>query len=141
MAEVALFVYGTLRVGQGNYGLLAGAPNRVITDVRVPGKMYYAGYDYGGHVEQAPYPCVRFTEGEDGSTVLGDILFIEEMHPALRSAHRMELGAGYVIAEFPVETPDGTIMALGYHWPDDDPTGDRIEDGDFVAARRGRMHA
>lgn len=143
MATVALFVYGTLRVGMGNYGMLMGATTRVISDVRVPGKMYYAGYDYGdGEVRQAPYPCVRFDEGEDGSTVVGDLLFIEESHPALRSANQMELGAGYVIAEFQIETAEGAFDAFGYHWPDNEVTGDPIEDGDFIAARhKARVRA
>lgn len=59
------FVYGTLRVGQGNYlRLVAGKTTRTIRAV-LPNHRMYA----------AIYPCIA--EDADGSRVIGDLLYIQ----------------------------------------------------------------
>lgn len=136
MALIPLFVFGTLRVGFGNHGMFGEACHSAYTGVEAPGRMYYAGYSYAGEVRSAGYPCVRFDEP---GTVIGDLLFVDEEHPNTSMVHRMELGAGYVMAEVPVTLEDGRIiMATAYHWPEGAATGRHIESGNYETDRMVR---
>lgn len=63
--ELPFFVYGTLRVGQGNYlRLVAGKTTRAIPAV-LPNHRMYAGI----------YPCI--TDDAAGGQVVGDLLYIQ----------------------------------------------------------------
>lgn len=129
MSTQKVFVYGTLRQGQGNYPMFGNSVVRATTGCRAPGQMYYAAYEYGGRRMQMGYPVVVFTEEGE---VVGDLLEVEE-GPQLRAVHQMEIGAGYVLAEVPITLPDGSVeMADGYHWPEGETVGDHIESGDYL---------
>jgi gamma-glutamylcyclotransferase (GGCT)/AIG2-like uncharacterized protein YtfP len=64
------FVYGTLRPGEENYQLLAAGKTLHEVPAVLPRHTMYAGR----------YPCVVDDDGEGGSRVAGDLLFI---YPAL----------------------------------------------------------
>jgi gamma-glutamylcyclotransferase (GGCT)/AIG2-like uncharacterized protein YtfP len=68
--HLPFFVYGTLRPGEENYERLAAGKTLREVPAVLSRHTMYAGL----------YPCVVEDEGEGGSRVVGDLLFI---HPAL----------------------------------------------------------
>lgn len=120
---IALFVYGTLRVGEGNY-------RWVERHLEVPplegcladGQLFHVWQTWGG------FPVAKF---DLPGMVWGDLLFMESSSEVFREIAWMEEGAGYRLRQVPVLTPDNEILnALGWHYPR--PPGARIHSGDWL---------
>jgi gamma-glutamylcyclotransferase (GGCT)/AIG2-like uncharacterized protein YtfP len=139
--ELPFFVYGTLRVGQGNYlRLVAGKTTRSVPAVLPHHRMY-----------AAIYPCI--TEDAAGGQVVGDLLYIkpdlyDEVLAALddlEQYHPDEEDPWYIRVKRTVEVtdPDGRIrhvetwVYLGGRATLAAYTEEqRVPSGDWVAHRR-----
>lgn len=138
MANIPVFVFGTLRVGHGNYRMVEREVVARTYSVATKGKMYYVGGGWGG------YPVVDFREN---GMVIGDLLYFdvedplewwEEVAPhrscdyrGLAGAIGMEVGAGYTPAYIEVLTPDRELVkAVAFTW-EHRRRGDHIPSGDW----------
>lgn len=117
-----VFVYGTLRVGHGNFEWAADAVKYALIDARTAGRVYFV-HGRGG------YPVAKFDE--DG-TIVGDVLWFDPRHPMFSEVVRMEIGAGYscreVIASHD-EYPD--VECMGFHY-ERTPGGAWIPSGNWA---------
>lgn len=119
---VAVFVYGTLRYGEGNYSWCQEAVRYVLRDCKVDGRIYWV-YDTQG------YPVAKLDE--DGK-IVGDILWFERDHPIYRNVVSMEIRAGYEIRNIRVECEGGEHRdCIAFHYTNK-PTGRLIKSGDWV---------
>ena len=118
-----MFVYGTLRPGHVNYGMLEGAVKNSMRSGTATGRLYHV---YGGDDEWPIYPVARFDEE---GTIVGDLLEVDPSNRHVQAVQRMELGAGYLVQSIEVTTADGPVQALAWHYPHE--TGDRIVSGDW----------
>lgn len=83
--QLPVFVYGSLRVGEGNYRRLAeGNTEREVAAV-LPGHRMYRNEIYDG-----VYPCV--VDGAAGESVLGDLLYLRDdvYEPVLAELDELE---------------------------------------------------
>lgn len=125
---VPVFVYGTLRYGEGNYSWCQDAVRYVLRNCATEGRIYWVYGTQG-------YPVAKLDE--DGK-IKGDILWFEKDHPDYRDVVRMELGAGYEIRNVRVECEGGEHRdCLAFHYIGK-PNGRLISSGDWVAASSGR---
>lgn len=127
--KINLLVYGTLRVGQYNedrFGGFTAIASNVVSDFVVSGRMHNVA---GG---RPMYPVVDFTrEGR----VVGDLLMdIPVENYTFRNIYRMEIGAGYALAEIgQVNTLFGPKPIHAFHYSVHEASvGDFIEDGDWI---------
>lgn len=118
---VPVFVYGTLRVGQGNFRWACEAVRSYIRDCTAEGRIYFVHDRWG-------YPVAKLDET---GTILGDVLWMDNRHPTYDEVYRMEISAGYEIRTVPVQTPDGELKCLAFHYIDK-PRGVWIESGDWA---------
>jgi len=120
---IALFVYGTLRVGQGNYRWLAHQlPEPPLEGCLADGRLFHVWQSWGG------FPVAKFDEP---GTVWGDLLFMESSSDVFAEIAWMEEGAGYVLRQVPVLTPyNELVSALAWHYPG--RPGDPIPSGDWL---------
>lgn len=132
MNMTPVFVYGTLRVGQGNYGWCAGGVfvGRTIQDAVTQGDLYFVAGPNSFPVADA------YGEG----CITGDVLYFDPESEHYEQMCEMEMGAGYVPVVVEVAHPDypGVIKALMWHY--NRPLLGRIQipHGDWVRAlRRG----
>lgn len=122
MSKIPVFVYGTLRPGDYNHDRFPGGVVQIINDCSASGRLYHAFKDHRG------YPGAHFDEE---GTIVGDILVYDDESRAFQSVVSMELGAGYEVRQIKVNTPNGVIEAIGFHYLQ--PHGDLIESGDWFA--------
>jgi len=122
----ALFVYGTLRVGEGNYPLLRGAVERYEEDATIQGDLFFVS-------GPGSYP-VADLDGKE--TITGDVLWVHPKHEGVQRADAMERGAGYEVREVKATLPGGeTILVTAYHYLNRwDRRGEQIKDGDWRRA-------
>lgn len=117
-----IFVYGTLRVGNGNFGSFQrrfGEENMQILRTNVPLKEYkMAGMGI-------PF---TFYTGDENDVVYGDILRVSD--ECCEAIDRMELGAGYYIDTVHPE-PEGSYRAYLYKKEDLPYRVKVIKNGDF----------
>lgn len=120
---IALFVYGTLRVGEGNYRWVERhLEYPPLEGCLADGSMHHVWGEWAG------FPVVKFDEP---GTVWGDLLFMDSSSEVFAEIAWMEEGAGYVLRQVPVLTPDNELVAaLGWHYPR--PAGRRIASGDWL---------
>lgn len=122
---VPIFVYGTLRVGQGNYTWAKQCVRHEIIECVAQGRIYFVG-PYGG------FPVARF---DQGGRIVGDVLYCDPAERTYDEMVQMELGAGYESREIEVVTPDGdTLECLAFHYLYE-PRGSWIPSGDWVNAK------
>lgn len=123
MEPVPVFVYGTLRVGEGNYSWCADAVVEVREDCTTQGRIY----DHG-------YPVAKFDEQ---GTIKGDVLWFDPTHRAYERVCRMEFGAGYGMVEIKAEDSETgeVIPCWGFHYMHM-PRGALIESGDWRESDR-----
>lgn len=124
---IPVFVYGTLRVGHGNFTWAADAVVYVLPDCTAEGRIYFVHHGGG-------YPVAKFDEV---GTILGDILWFDPKHPEYESVVSMEIGAGYELRQVSVTTPEGDTMDCQTFHYRHKPGGPRIEDGDWAKAVYG----
>lgn len=121
---VRVFVYGTLRVGHGNFQWCSDAVRYALIDARTDGRIYFVNGTRG-------YPVAKFDEE---GTILGDVLWFDPDHPDFADVVRMEIGAGYTCQDIIVrhdEYPD--IECMGFHYVRS-PRGVWIQSGDWASA-------
>jgi gamma-glutamylcyclotransferase (GGCT)/AIG2-like uncharacterized protein YtfP len=127
---IALFAYGTLRVGEPNFHWV----ERHLEYMPVPGcladgQLFHVWGDHAG------FPVARF---DLPGTVWGDLLFMESTSEVFREIAWMEEGAGYLLRQVPVLTPNNEVVeALGWHYPR--PAGARISSGDWLTEARKKL--
>lgn len=124
---LGIFVYGTLRVGQGNweYYALPAMADEADINVQARGKIWYA-FPNG-------YPVAKFGAKYDDGIVKGDIIWCDPTHPRTRQMIEMELHAGYEQRVIDVQLQDKTplrVMAFSFLRSCDDLI--EIESGDWV---------
>ena len=93
-----IFVYGTLRVGEYNYGRFMGSVIAVKDQV-------VKGYTLAVLARHQHYP---YSIPDEGGEIVGDLLWITE--PDYREIEYMELSAGYVVEI--VKTVDGVTAIM-----------------------------
>lgn len=121
---VPVFVYGTLREGQGNWQWAKEAVRHSDLNVRTSGRIYFCSGRTG-------FPVAKLDEA---GSIVGDVLWFDPDHPTFDDVVQMEVGAGYECRDIEVITSESeTIecMAFHYAWR---PRGDLIPDGDWVRA-------
>lgn len=124
---VPVFVYGTLRVGHGNFSWASDAVVYALIDCTAEGRIYFVTQDRG-------YPVAKFDET---GTILGDVLWFDPKHPDYESVVQMEVNAGYELRPISVKTPqDGSMECQTFHYVHR-PRGQRIMDGDWAKAVGG----
>jgi gamma-glutamylcyclotransferase (GGCT)/AIG2-like uncharacterized protein YtfP len=121
---VPIFVYGTLRVGHGNYEWCKGAVKRTQIGATSIGTIWFA-YDHGS------YPVAKFDEGN--TTIVGDVLWFNPQHRSFDEVVSMEYGAGYVLVDIEYEHEGETLECMAFHYIGQ-PRGPKIESGDWAAA-------
>jgi gamma-glutamylcyclotransferase (GGCT)/AIG2-like uncharacterized protein YtfP len=124
MAEVAMFVYGTLRPGQWNHSG-DGEVRPPMEGCTIEGRIYFV-WDNSG------YPVAKLDEE---GRIIGDVLFLDDESSEYESIVRMERGAGYEPRDVAVriEDEDGTVREFGavaWHYIDK-PRGELIRSGDW----------
>lgn len=125
-----MFVYGTLRVGQGNFEWLGNGALYAVENAKVPGRIYWVD-EYSG------YPVGKLDEP---GLIIGDILFFPKRDYGLHYIVGMETRSGYDL--FPTEATDQagndwSVMAWHYRRT---PRGELIASGDWVAAAATSYH-
>jgi gamma-glutamylcyclotransferase (GGCT)/AIG2-like uncharacterized protein YtfP len=132
-AELYVFTYGTLRPGMGLDRVLRGA---VITAETAT----VDGYRLHANTSRS-YP---YLVADERSTTTGTLYLLRNGQEA-RSAHRIELGAGYDATEVDAVLADGTsVKALAWEWRKPWGLGELIPSGDwciFEEQERARWHA
>lgn len=134
---IPVFVYGTLRPGQGNYGIIAPAVREIVPHCIAVGEI---GFPYPTH-GRVTYPAANFTR--DGR-IIGDALIVDHTDDAFWAADRLETGAGYTRGVAPVRfvaAGEGSLvlsemLALAWSWPD--RPHEHIVSGDWVEWSEGR---
>ena len=126
-----VFVYGTLRVGEGNYRWCADgiATDKTLQGARTEGDLYFVGGRTGS------YPVANvFGSG----TIVGDLLWFDSESMEYRDMCEMEFGARYVPVTRPVahSSHTGWLHALVWHYPYYENCGAKIPHGDWCAATR-----
>lgn len=125
---VPMFVYGTLRIGEGNYQWAGMDVVDELRNVTVPGDLYYFR-------QGAAFPVANL---DGGGIIKGDVLYYELDSECLQDVVQMEVGAGYELRETTATHPDGTtffVVAWHYPW---ELTGPKIDDGDWIRAESER---
>lgn len=118
---IPVFVYGTLRIGEGNYLWAREAVRHETPDVTTKGRIYFVR-------SRITFPVAKF---ERDGTIKGDLLWFDPEHPVFSEVVDMEVGAGYVVQEIEVEDTRGdTHEALGFQYLME-PQGDWIQNGDW----------
>ena len=117
-----IFVYGTLRVGNGNFGSFQrrfGKENMQVINTDVPLK----GYKMAG----MGIPFTYYT-GNEEDVVYGDILRVSD--ECCEAIDRMEVGAGYYIDA--VSTDEDNSFRAYLYKQEDLPSGAKlIKNGNF----------
>jgi gamma-glutamylcyclotransferase (GGCT)/AIG2-like uncharacterized protein YtfP len=145
--ELPLFVYGTLRVGRGNYRrLLAGKTLRVVPATLLDHALYIAAYPY--------YPYV--TAAENGGFVVGDLFTLRpaiyaELLTALDALEgfrpddpegsaylRVRRTVRYVDADGKPRTAEAWVYCAGQQLRAAATEERRVPSGDWVAHQRAR---
>lgn len=126
MAE-KVAVYGSLRVGEGNYNHFFTEEEHLGTGKINGFKLYSLGC----------YPGIR-PSGNSEDKVVVDLFDIKN-EDTLQSVHRMEQGAGYTIERVPVKMDSGEeIDAIVYVYDSDLPEDRLVENGDWCSTRDNR---
>lgn len=122
---VPVFVYGTLRIGEGNWLWARSAVRHEVSDVRASGRLYFVSGQWG-------FPVAKLDEA---GIIVGDVLWFDPAHPAYDDVMEMEIGAGYECREIEVTTSDDSerIDCIAFHYQGL-PRGELIKDGDWKAA-------
>lgn len=114
--------YGTLRKGMENHGPFAGQLVYLRTVVLSGYRMYAL----------REYPYVTHS-GRKEDTIIAELFTIT--HPETEQMiYEMEIEVGYILSAVEI---DGHKFGL-YIFPANDPSDDRIPDGDWVAYAAGR---
>lgn len=125
---IPVFVYGTLRVGQGNFRWAQEAVRHVLLNCTTKGRIYFVHGRRG-------FPVAKLDEE---GTILGDVLWFDPQHPDFDGVVSMELGAGYEMKDVTVTTEDGELEACAFHYIWDD-MGEWIRSGDWVSEANRRI--
>lgn len=121
---VAVFVYGTLRVGMNNFMWAQACVRDTVEDCVAQGGLYFVRGGFG-------YPVAKFNEG---GRIVGDVLYCDPDHEEFSAMVEMELRAGYQYREIEVVSPEGeTLECVAFHYVRQ-PAGDKIPDGDWKKA-------
>ena len=104
---IPLFVYGTLRTGQGLHDWIADA----VVDSEPATVVGYELRDLG------PYPLMIPAEGQ---VVYGELMWVKRTHPATMRTIAMELRSGYTLdmPEVEGDNVNVPIPALCFVYPD-----------------------
>jgi gamma-glutamylcyclotransferase (GGCT)/AIG2-like uncharacterized protein YtfP len=125
--HIACFVYGTLRVGQGNHRWAKdGTDERLnLIGATARGDLYFVS-------GRGAFPVANL----DGSGIIhGDVIFFDPDSEEYRSVCSMERGAGYEARLIDVTLPnDSVIVAEAWHYRHP-PRGEQIMDGDWAASQ------
>lgn len=121
---VPVFVYGTLRYGEGNFHWCADAVKAVEKDCTASGAIYFAW------TGKSTYPVARFDER---GTILGDILWFDRYDPLYDRVVEMEQGAGYISVPVKVTAPDGAVYVCDAFHYCRTPQGEKITSGDWAS--------
>lgn len=129
MSATALFVYGTLRAGEGLSHLLPAQQTRYAASVA--GRLHYSPHTYG-------YPVLLPAQVE-ADRVQGDLLMVDLEDPDITYVMLMEIQSGYSATWAKVDLDAGGYMhALTFTWHPADGAGPRIESGDWSDRNVGR---
>lgn len=119
---VPVFVYGTLRYGEGNYQWCSDAVVAVLRDCHTDGRIYWVSGRSG-------YPVAKLDEEGE---IIGDILWFDPSHRAYHDVVAMEIGAGYEVRKVSVRCQGGELReASAFHYVRA-PRGHLIPSGDWV---------
>lgn len=117
-------VYGTLRVGGGNYPMLVPAILHEWTGHRTrTGRLFY-------YRSRGMFPILDLDQ--PGSAVV-DLFVVDADHPAVERVAQMERGVGYVEREVELATLPITVPV--WHMAQDERTGPEVPGGDWIANR------
>lgn len=124
--NVHMFVYGTLRYGDGNWGqsaLSRSVDQQVTVGCRVRGRLYNVS---GTH------PVFPVAKLDEEGEIWGDLMVFDSDHPTYDHIVRVEQGAGYEIRPVEVVLPSGAKMsALAWHYLRE-PRGELIANGNWL---------
>lgn len=125
---IPVFVYGTLRVGEGNYQWASACVVAATENVRTEGQLFFVRGPLS-------YPVAKFDMvGE----IHGDVLWCDPSVREYREMVEMEVGAGYELRSIEVFDPneDTDIQVFGFHYLRDVSDRIRIPHGDWRKATR-----
>ncbi len=123
MKLIPLFVYGTLRIGEGNYRWASMDVVEEIPNVTIRGDLYFFS-------PRASFPVAKL----DGQgAIKGDILFYEPDSRCFEDVCEMELHAGYEMRQTWAKVNGSMEPVVAWHYIHD-PRGEKIEDGDWIRA-------
>lgn len=114
--------YGTLRKGMENHEPFAGALSYLRTVVLSGYRMYAL----------PEYPYVTYS-GRDEDTIVAELFTISHSQTE-QIIYEMEIEVGYILSTVEIE---GDKFGL-YIFPANDPSDERIPDGDWIAYAAGR---
>lgn len=125
-----VFVYGTLRVGQGNYNWAKACITEHLGVHQAQGLLYG---------DPRMYP---FADFEGDGTITGDLFEVDETSRTFHRMHEMEVGAGYTPVEITVHNAYGVPVeeVMAYHHSRASQYAPLIEGGDWLEAQ-GDRHA
>lgn len=126
MSTRRIFVYGTLRPGEGNYWI-ESAVEDLEERCTARGTMRFV-FHTGG------YPVVDFDLTEH--TIVGTLLWMDDETRHFRDMMEMELGAGYQEREIEVTRADGSkVTATAFHYPRIERCGELVPFQDWKRRR------
>lgn len=114
-----IFVYGTLRPGEGNNNMFP--PGTYYKPARIRGALHYDKGSFGLPV---------YVPSDEDEWVMGEIAYCNINHPKVQSILTMELGAGYNCQYAEAFDYDDFVEVLCFVWPWNEK-GDRIDSGDW----------
>lgn len=121
-----IFVYGTLRKGEGNYQWASRCVDSVDEDATTPGHLWFFG-------SRRSYPVAQFLPSSP-DRIIGDVLWCNTKMREYQSMCSMEIGAGYEMRAIDVTLKGGEeIEAFGFHYLDTPDPALFIPSGDWRA--------
>lgn len=129
--ETPIFLYGTLRAGEGLSHLIPKGHTR--SAASVPGRLYYSP-------NTTAYPVLLPALDKD-DRVQGEVVFVDLESKAIAYVVLMELQSGYSATWCVLDVPGmGSVNALTFTWHPGDGRGQRIVSGDWSERAVGRVH-